>query len=135
MNNILKMDNISKTLTQEEIAQIALKDDFHIAPYRADGKTFGTPTWIWVVMVEGELYVRAYNGTGSRWYKSAIDQGAGKIEAAGLVKSVRFKPVSGKVNEKIDEAYRRKYSGSPYLSAMISERTKAATIQILPGVE
>ncbi|MTI28734.1 DUF2255 family protein [Fulvivirga kasyanovii] len=129
------MDNISKTLTQEEIAQIALKDDFHIAPYRADGKTFGTPTWIWVVMVEGELYVRAYNGTGSRWYKSAIDQGAGKIEAAGLVKSVRFKPVSGKINEKIDEAYRRKYNGSPYLNAMISERTKAATIQILPGVE
>ena len=49
-------------------------DDLHIAPFRADGKTYGTPTWIWAVVVDGDLYVRAYNGVDSRWYKSAIQQ-------------------------------------------------------------
>ncbi|MBL6448494.1 DUF2255 family protein [Fulvivirga sp. 29W222] len=127
------MDNISNTLTKGEVTLIAQKDDFHIAPLRADGKTFGTPTWIWAVEVNGELFVRAYNGVRSSWYQSAINQGAGKIKAAGLEKAVRFKPVSGSINEKIDEAYRQKYSSSPYLSAMISERTKAATVQILAG--
>ncbi|SMO65289.1 DUF2255 family protein [Gracilimonas mengyeensis] len=128
------MSDLSTTLTDEEKQQIAQKDDFHIAPYREDGETFGTLTWIWVVEVEGELYVRAYNGTSSSWYQSAIEQKAGKIEAAGMEKKVRFEPVKGEsINDKIDEAYKDKYSGSPYLSPMISERARAATVKVLPG--
>ena len=61
-----------KTLNAEEIKKIAEKDDFHIAPLRADGHTFGTLTWIWVVEADGGLFVRAYNGTKSRWYQSAM---------------------------------------------------------------
>ncbi len=127
------MNDISKTLSKEEVKKIAHKDDFHIAPFRADGKTYGTPTWIWVVEVDDKLFVRAYNGTNSRWYKSAIAQKAGKIEAAEMVKQVRFEPVKGPINEKIDEAYREKYAGSPYLNPMISAKAKAATIEVLPA--
>lgn len=128
------MSEISRTLTSGEIDQIALKDDFHIAPLRADGVTYGTPTWIWVVAVDDQLYVRAYNGIRSRWYQSAITQKMGKIEAAGLEKEVRFEPVSGNINDKIDESYRNKYHSSPYLNAMISDRAREATVQILPGM-
>ncbi|MFB6340867.1 DUF2255 family protein [Saccharicrinis sp. FJH62] len=118
-------------LSKEEIAQIAEKDDFHIAPFRDDGKTYGTPTWIWSVSVDDKLYVRAYNGTRSKWYGSAMKQKAGKIEAAGLVKDVHFEAVSGvDINKQIDDAYRRKYSESPYLNSMISERAKAATVRV-----
>tara|TARA_Y100001935_G_scaffold238369_1_gene224712 strand:- start:47000 stop:47389 length:390 start_codon:yes stop_codon:yes gene_type:complete len=128
------MSDLSTTLTDKEIQQIAEKDDFHIAPYRADGETFGTPTWIWVVETDGELFVRAYNGISSRWYQSAKEQKAGKIEAAGMKKKVRFELISDhKLNEKIDEAYRKKYSSSPYLNSMIRSRAKAATVRILPG--
>ena len=118
-------------LTTEEIAQIAQKDDFHIAPFREDGVTYGTPTWIWSVEVDGSLYVRAYNGIRSRWYQSAVKQKAGKIEAAGLVKKVQFETISdSSLNEKIDDAYRAKYSDSAYLGSMISERAKAATVRV-----
>ncbi|MFB6319143.1 DUF2255 family protein [Saccharicrinis sp. FJH54] len=118
-------------LSKEEIAQIAEKDDFHIAPFRDDGKTYGTPTWIWSVSVDDKLYVRAYNGTSSKWYGSAMKQKAGKIEAAGLVKDIHFEAVSGEdINKQIDDAYRRKYSKSPYLNSMISERAKAATVRV-----
>ena len=120
----------SETLTKEEIVQIAKKDDFHIAPFREDGITYGTPTWIWSVMVDGDLYVRAYYGTKSRWYQAAIKQKAGKIEAAGMTKKVHFETISGSINEEIDEAYRKKYSSSPYLSSMISERAKATTVRV-----
>lgn len=122
---------IDQTLTSDEISQIVAKDDLHIAPFRSDGQTYGTPTWIWCVEVAGALYVRAYYGVNSRWFQSAQSQKAGKIEAAGMVKSVHFELISGDINERIDEAYRQKYSGSPYLSAMISDRAKAATVQIL----
>ncbi len=119
-----------ETLTKEEIIKISQKDDFHIAPFREDGVTYGTPTWIWSVMVDGNLYVRAYYGTKSKWYQAAVKQKAGKIEAAGMVKKVQFETASGSINEKIDDAYRKKYGGSPYLNSMISERAKAATIRV-----
>lgn len=122
---------VSSNLSKEEVAKIAAHDDFHIAPFRSDGKTYGTSTWIWVVSVDNKLFVRAYNGTNSRWYQSAMQQKAGKIEAAGLVKEVHFEPVVGSINDEIDAAYKKKYSGSPYLNAMISDRAKAATVQVI----
>ncbi len=120
----------SEALTQEDILKIAQKDDFHIAPYREDGVTFGTPTWIWCVSVDNKLYVRAYNGINSRWYRAAVKQKAGKIEAAGMEKKVQFETISGSINQKIDDAYREKYGSSPYLQSMISERAKAATVRV-----
>lgn len=127
------MSDLSTTLTEQEIKTISQNDDFHIAPFREDGKTYGTLTWIWSVSVNNQLYVRAYYGKNSRWYQSAMKQKAGKIKAAGIEKKVRFEPIEGSINEEIDQAYRKKYAGSPYLNSMISERSKAATVQILPG--
>jgi hypothetical protein len=76
--------------------------------------------------------VRAYNGVNSRWYKSALEQKAGRIIAAGMTREVRFEPVHGDINSVIDEAYKKKYNDSPYLSPMISSRSRAATIKIIP---
>ena len=51
---------------KEELGEIAEADDLHIAPFREDGATYGTPTWIRSVAVGDALYVRGYNGTKSR---------------------------------------------------------------------
>jgi hypothetical protein len=115
-----------------ELGRIAETDDLRISPFREDGETYGTPTWIWSVVVDGDLYVRAYNGTRSRWYRAAMRQGAGRITAAGLTKEVRFEPVEGPINDRIDDAYRAKYADSPYLAPMIGERARAATVQVTP---
>jgi hypothetical protein len=37
------------TWLQDELRKIADADDLHIAPFREDGVTYGTPTWIWSV--------------------------------------------------------------------------------------
>jgi len=50
----------------EELRRIAETDDLHISPFREDGVTYGTPTWIWSVALNTALYVRAYNGQNSR---------------------------------------------------------------------
>ena len=117
---------------KEELAKIAASDDLHIAPFREDGKTYGTPTWIWSVVVDDSLYVRAYNGKASRWYQAALSQKAGRITAAGMTKEVSFEPVFGPIQDRIDEAYRSKYGGSPYLNPMIGDGAKSATIKIVP---
>jgi len=59
---------------KDELQKIAGTDDLHISPFRGDGVTYGTPTWICSVVVGDALYVRAYNGTASRWYKAAMQQ-------------------------------------------------------------
>lgn len=34
---------------EEVLREIAVSDDLHVSPFREDGKTNGTPTWIWSV--------------------------------------------------------------------------------------
>ncbi len=115
---------------QHELTQIAEADDLHISPFREDGATYGTPTWIWSVVVDDALYVRAYNGQKSRWYQAAMRQKAGRITVAGITKEVRFERVDGSINDRIDDAYRAKYKGSPYLDPMIGTRARSATVKI-----
>jgi hypothetical protein len=55
------------TWSKAELQKITKADDLHIAPFRDDGKTYGTPTWIWSASVGDALYVRGYNGTESRF--------------------------------------------------------------------
>ena len=66
--------------TEAEVARIATADDLHISPFREDGVTHGTPTWIWSVVGDGALYVRAYNGRNSSWYKAAMTQKAALLD-------------------------------------------------------
>jgi hypothetical protein len=119
-----------RTWSKEDLRNIAETDDLHISPFRDDGKTYGTPTWIWSVVVDDAVYVRAYNGQKSRWYQAALRQKAGRITAAGMTRDVTFEPTDGSINDRIDDAYRAKYKGSPYLAPMIGNRARSATIKI-----
>jgi hypothetical protein len=117
---------------KDELDKISETDDLHISPFRDDGKTHGTPTWIWSVVVGDALYVRAYNGRSSRWYQAAMRQKAGRITAAGLTREVTFEPVDGAMNDRIDDAYRAKYKDSPYLRPMIGTGARSATVKLMP---
>jgi hypothetical protein len=120
------------TWSKEELNRIAESDDLHISPFREDGVTYGTPTWIWSVVVGDSLYVRAYYGQNSRWYQAAVQQKAGRITVAGMTREVAFEPVVGEIGDLIDGAYRAKYKGSPYLNSMISTRARSATVKVVP---
>jgi hypothetical protein len=120
------------TWPQDELRKIAEADDLHISPFREDGATYGTPTWIWSAAVGAVLYVRPYNGQNSRWYQAAVRQKAGRITAAGMTREVTSEPVDGPINDLVDDAYRVKYHGSPYLAPMIGARARSATIKVRP---
>ena len=119
--------------TPDELQRIVEADNLHIAPFRADGVTPGTLTWIWCVAVDGDLYVRAYHGRSSRWYQAALAQKAGQITAAGATHTVAFKPADEALSDRIDDAYRAKYQGSSYLGSMIGAGARAATVRIRPA--
>ena len=123
---------VMATWEKDELDRIAATDDLHVAPFREDGKTYGTPTWIWSVVVDDALYARAYSGKDSHWYRAALRQKAGRITAAGMTKDVIFEAVEGAINDRVDEAYRAKYEDSPYLSPMIGARARSATVRMTP---
>lgn len=99
--------------------------------------TLGTPTWIWSVVVDGRLFVRAWNGQRSRWYRSAVAQRAGIIDAAGerfdVVMQPLDEPTASELTAKIDTAYRAKYAGSPYLPPMLAPGPTSATVELSPA--
>lgn len=116
----------------EELQNILKEDDLHIAPYKADGCSTGTPTWIWCVEVAGELYVRAYSGKRSRWYQAALAQQIGRIFATGKCFEVRYEAIDDEVTlAAVDHAYNKRYSSSSYLNSMISERARATTVKVI----
>jgi hypothetical protein len=120
------------TWPKEELRKIAEADDLHIAPFREDGVTYGTPTWIWSVAVNDALYVRAYYGQKSSWYRAAVRQKAGRITAAGITKEVTFEPVQRPINDFVDGAYRAKYKGSLYLGHITGAGARSATVKVMP---
>ena len=107
---------------KDDLDKIAASDDLHVAPFRDDGETYGTPTWIWSVVVDGALYVRAYNGKASRWYQAALREKAGRISAADMTKEVLFEPIEGTINDRFDERARQHSRCS---SRRAAERTQA----------
>jgi hypothetical protein len=120
------------TWSKAELHQVTAADGLHVSPFREDGVSCGTLAWIWSGTVDEAIYGRGDNGEQSRWYQAAIRQGTGRISVAGMIKDVSFEPVDGPTNDRIDQAYRAKYGGSPYLGSMTSDRARAATVKILP---
>lgn len=122
-----------KTWTEEQIKNFAKADDFQVSPFYDDGVTYGTPTWIWSVVVDGRLFIRAWNGQNSRWYKSAIKQQAGRIFLDGANHEVTFKKLNDEtMNQLIDQGYEEKYKGSPYLPPMVQAGPQSATVEVIP---
>lgn len=54
----------------------------------------------------------------------------GRITAAGETLDVTFEPVSGPINDRIDDAYRAKYPDSDFLEPRIVDKVRAATVRI-----
>jgi hypothetical protein len=48
------------------------------------------------------------------------------------VRNVTFEAEDGPIHDRIDDAYRAKYRGSPYLEPMIGAWARSATVRVLP---
>nr|WP_296065371.1 DUF2255 family protein [uncultured Actinoplanes sp.] len=91
-------------------------------------------TPIWVVAVDGDLYVRSWKGENGLWYRRARRHGTGSVVADGQEHEVRFTAAGEPdVNARIDQAYQRKYGTSPYTEAMIRPPATSTTMRLDPA--
>jgi hypothetical protein len=99
----------SQRFSDEIRALLGQVDEVQIEPRAADGQSVGRVT-IWVVLVDGNVYVRSYRGPTGRWYQALLRHATGVLHVDG--RNVPFRAVRVEDQAEIarvSEAYRRKY--------------------------
>jgi hypothetical protein len=117
--------------TSEELAGLGAAEDADIAPRRPDG-SLRPYTTIWAVRHGDDLYVRSYRGQSGRWFQDARRTGRGRLCAGGVEAHVTFEPSDPTDRGAIDDAYRVKYAGSPYVDHMVDAEVAATTLRLIP---
>src|SRR5512144_1546347 len=105
----------------DELNKIGTAEELQIASLRRDG-TLRRPVIIWVVRLGDDLYVRCVNGRAGAWFRGTQARHAGHIRAGGVDRDVAFvEEADSGINDKIDAAYRTKYSRYPqYVAPMLT---------------
>lgn len=122
------------TWTHDELNKIGNAEELRIASLRRDD-TLRNLVTIWVVRVGDDIYVRAYKGRTSPWFRGVQTRHEGQIRAGGVVKDVTFVEESELgINDQIDDAYRAKYRryAASIINSVVTSEARAATIKLMP---
>ncbi len=121
--------------TDDHLTQVGSAEELNIASLRSDG-TLRKPVTIWVVRLDGDLYVRSVNGRTSGWFRGVQTQHKGRIRAGGVEKDVSFVEVAAddEINDRIDSVYSAKYSryAKSIIASITSDKARSATIRLVP---
>jgi hypothetical protein len=98
---------------------------------RRDGSISSRP--IWVVVSDGEAYVRSYRGESGAWYRRARADGSLTLVVDGAEVHATAEPVADEeVNRRVSDAYRDKYgerSPGP-TRTMVGDEVSATTLRL-----
>ena len=90
-------------------------------------------TIIWIVVDDGEVFVRSVRGPGARWYSRMVADPEVTIVAGSSRIAARAVPADDDVSrERASRALRAKYSGRS-LEAMLMPPTLPTTTRLVPG--
>lgn len=93
-------------------------------------------TIVWVVVVEGGVYVRSVRGQKGRWYREISSNPEGALHAGGRRIPVRAAPATDEATvDAVSEAYRRKYEESwpGPTAAMLRPDVLPTTVKLTPA--
>ena len=98
---------------------------------RRDGSTSSRP--IWVVVSDGDAYVRSYRGASGAWYRRARADGELTLIVEGDEVHATAEPVDDEdVNRRVSEAYRDKYGASSPgpTETMVDDEVRRTTLRL-----
>lgn len=105
-------------------------DVLQVASNRDDGSV--SPWWpIWVVVVDGDVFLRSTDGLDKVWFRNALRRGSGRIRSGAAVFDVNFEDHRDHPQQAISEAYLTKYRASSPWSLQRAS-TSTSTIKVLP---
>lgn len=127
---------MTDTWSPPELERIEAARELHIAVKRSD-ETLRRWTPIWVVCVDGQVYVRTWHRRDTGWYGQALRSHRARIRVPGLEADVAVEDVAVEgagtagLRGHVDTAYRDKY-GDPGSSSMVVAAAAATTLRLSP---
>ena len=103
---------------------------------RRDSDSLEHRTIIWVVVVDGEVFVRSVRGSRGRWYREISSNPEGALHVADDRIPVRATPAADDTTvDAVSAAIRAKYQKSSPASteAMVRPETLATTLKLSPA--
>jgi hypothetical protein len=92
------------------------------------------PVTIWIVVVEGEVFVRSVRGPRGKWYLAAKADGEARLVLDRREVPVRVTAVTDSVAvDAVSRAILSKYAASPYAKTMVSDETVPTTLRLDPA--
>ncbi len=92
---------------------------------------------IWVVAVNGRVFVRSWTDEPRGWHQTFLQDPRGAIQIGGREIPVRARQAHGeRLRDAIDLAYRAKYAGPgsrKWAAGLTRPRRRATTTELLPG--
>jgi hypothetical protein len=97
---------------------------------RPDGSMSSRP--IWVVVDDGDAYVRSYRGETGAWYRRARADGRMTIAVDGSETEVATEPVDDEeINRRVSDAFRAKYGASSSATqTMVNPEVSRTTLRL-----
>jgi hypothetical protein len=90
-------------------------------------------TTIWVVLGDGEVFVRSLKGEDGRWYRELTANPEAVLHVEGDAIAVRAIPAADSESvARATEGFNRKYGDSPYLDSMIRDEIAPTTVRLEP---
>ena len=88
---------------------------------------------IWVVVADGEVFVRSWRGAKGRWYRDLAAGGPATLEFAGRRLAVQAIPASdpGAI-ARASREFLRKYQRSSHAQEMVRSETLPTTLRLEP---
>jgi hypothetical protein len=88
---------------------------------------------IWVVVVDGTVFIRSFRGAGAKWYLAATGDGRAALEVDGAAVPVKVTPAADQATiEAVSRAFLSKYAASPYAQAMVRPEVLPTTLRVEP---
>ena len=112
VNSLLVYHSVVKTMSKNATFTDALVEAIRNA--KILGVRAGTEhryTGVWVVVVDGRVFVRSWNDKPTGWFRAFRKQPRGMIQVGGLEVPVRAKLVSGaRIRDAVTAAFGQKYN-------------------------
>ena len=120
------------TQTQFDKATLAQIDAQQLVGIRAGRKPHRL-LYIWMVVVDDRVFVRSWLVSPRSWYHTFKMEGVGMLYSNGREIPVLARPIQDNAtNAVVNNAYQEKYRMSREVWDMISPRSIATTIELLP---
>jgi len=116
--------------TAGELDLIGRARELEVAAERRDG-THRPWTPIWVVVVDGRVYVRTWGRRGTGWYGAAVASGRARVRVPGLTADAAVVDVGATAPDGVTAAYRAKYGG-PGADSVVAPAAVGSTLRLDP---